>query len=765
MFWQFYNYIAVIAVITQLLVLVQMYRNYRYVLKKAYRKTNYQPPTLLTVPCKGLDNEFEKNITSFFNLEYDNYYINFVVEDTTDPSYEKLSALTQKLAPNSKTLGVQILVAGLASKCSQKTYNLLCSCNNSPDDIEIFAFVDSDACIKPNWLKQLVYPLRHQRNGASTGYRWFVPQQNNLASLVLYSLNAKIAQLLGDTHFNQAWGGSMAIRKDTFYKIGLDKIWQKAISDDLALTYAVKKARMKVVFVPACFVASYEKTTWKKLFEFARRQFVMERVTTPSTWWFAFFCSLYALSGFWATAPIAIIAAAARVQNLALYTAVPLVFFIGQISRAALRQKMIAKLLPDDADKMKPAMLADILGNCIWAWLLFIFIISSAFGRKITWRGITYKLISPTETIVLKKNTKMSNTPFENIFAQRDDVNMMTSKERIIASIKGQPYDRTAVTPIFMAWAGHFIGHIYRDYYLDGDVLVGAQLAVLRAFNLDQISVISDPWREASAYGMTFDYPQQGVGKFKDILIKGPEDVKKLKPLDIPASERMQQRVESVAAMAAEVGHTHSVLGWVEGPLAEYSDLRGLENTMLDLMDKPDMYHHAAEIITQNAIDFAIAQIQAGADMIGIGDAAASLVGAQLYEQYVLPFETRLIDAIHNAGGLAKLHICGNINSIIALMPKTEVDVIDVDWMVPLDQAREKVGLDVTLCGNFDPCAVLLQGTPQIVADAATECIQKAGECFILMPGCEVPQNTPEENIRAFCPTQGCLIESLLSKA
>ena len=55
----------------------------------------------------------------------------------------------------------------------------------------------------------------------------------------------------------------------------------------------------------------------------------------------------------------------------------------------------------------------------------------------------------------------------------------LTSKERIMASIKGQPYDRTAVTPIFMAWAAHFIGRTYRDYYLDGDVLVGVQSAVL----------------------------------------------------------------------------------------------------------------------------------------------------------------------------------------------------------------------------------------------------------------------------------------------
>ncbi len=88
----------------------------------------------------------------------------------------------------------------------------------------------------------------------------------------------------------------------------------------------------------------------------------------------------------------------------------------------------------------------------------------------------------------------------------------MTPKERINAILKGDSYDRPAVTPIFMAWASHFIGHTYRDYYLDGDILVEAQLAVTKAFNLDQVSSISDPWRETSAYGMEFDYPAEGVG-------------------------------------------------------------------------------------------------------------------------------------------------------------------------------------------------------------------------------------------------------------
>ena len=54
--------------------------------------------------------------------------------------------------------------------------------------------------------------------------------------------------------------------------------------------------------------------------------------------------------------------------------------------------------------------------------------------------------------------------------------------------------------------------------------------------------------------------------------------------------------MDSVAVMAGKFGQTHSVLGWVEGPLAEYSDLRGLERTMMDLIDNPDLYHAAAKL-------------------------------------------------------------------------------------------------------------------------------------------------------------------------
>ncbi len=193
----------------------------------------------------------------------------------------------------------------------------------------------------------------------------------------------------------------MAIRLDVFRKIGLDKIWPRVLSDDLSLTLAVKKAGMKLAFVPACLVASYESTTWPKLFEFGRRQFLITRIYRPWTWLFGFAASLYSVLCLWATAALAVYAATIADKNLSLFIAVPIVSLLSQAARAIIRQKMIGKLLEKDREKMRFARTADIFFSWIWSLLLFLLITCSAFGRTIVWRGIRYKLLGPTETIVV----------------------------------------------------------------------------------------------------------------------------------------------------------------------------------------------------------------------------------------------------------------------------------------------------------------------------------------------------------------------------
>jgi ceramide glucosyltransferase len=204
--WEWYNWIAIFLLASQGLFLYQSWRNYRYALAKS-RRTNefYHPPVLLTVPCKGIDSEFEKNLSSVLLQDYPDFVLHFVVEDTSDPAYEFLNRLVASLANGSQAGRVEVLVAGKGQECSQKIHNLLYSCRRAPEGTEVFAFSDSDACLPANWLNALVYPLRKDRCGATTGYRWFVPRADNLATLALSAINAKIAQQLGNTMFNHLW--------------------------------------------------------------------------------------------------------------------------------------------------------------------------------------------------------------------------------------------------------------------------------------------------------------------------------------------------------------------------------------------------------------------------------------------------------------------------------------------------------------------------------------------------------------------------------
>ncbi|PKL46239.1 MAG: hypothetical protein CVV39_07480 [Planctomycetes bacterium HGW-Planctomycetes-1] len=394
--------LAAAAISAQILFIYQVVGNYRYVLRKFDKNhTAYRPRTALIIPCKGIDTAFDRNIRSFYELDYKDYEIIFVTESSEDSAYGRLLALKEEFKNLTKAFDIRVLVAGKAQQGSQKLHNLLYACGNADKDVKIFAFADSDACVRINWLNEIVYPLRKDWHGVTGGYRWYVPTRNNFATLALSILNAKVAQLLGVTRFNHAWGGSMAVRVEVFKKLGMEKIWGKSASDDLTLSRASKKAGLRVIFVPACYVASYEKIGFLNLLEFARRQFLITRITAPGTWWLGLLSSLYPLLGIWGFAAIALYLYNKAFDGWYIFLLVSLLFLAGQFLCAVLRQKMFFRIFPDDWPKLKVAAIADIAGNLFWSWFMLFCVCSSMFGRIIKWRGVKYKLKSPTEVVRL----------------------------------------------------------------------------------------------------------------------------------------------------------------------------------------------------------------------------------------------------------------------------------------------------------------------------------------------------------------------------
>jgi cellulose synthase/poly-beta-1,6-N-acetylglucosamine synthase-like glycosyltransferase len=353
------------------------------------------------VPCKGIDARFTSNMRSFFEQDYENYYLLFVVEDESDPAYRELIALKGDSAPRSHALDVQILIAGPSRSSGQKIHNLLHAIGHVPADSEVLAFADSDVCVHRDWLRRLTHPLYRAKRGATTGYRWFVPTANNLATLAASSLNAAVAQFLGNGPFNLAWGGSMAVRAEDFRRLRLQEIWAQTLSDDLSLSRSVRRAGMGITFVPECLVASFESFTWHRLYEFGRRQLLITRIYAPDRWWLGFLGSLGSVLGLWGSTAAAIYAGLVHGEHLVLYAVVASVFFIGQVTRAVLRQIAVAKTLREYLPLLLPAAVADVLGCWLWSVLLLALMLSSAVGRTIRWRGIRYRVVSPTQIQIL----------------------------------------------------------------------------------------------------------------------------------------------------------------------------------------------------------------------------------------------------------------------------------------------------------------------------------------------------------------------------
>ncbi|MGO9241490.1 MAG: uroporphyrinogen decarboxylase family protein [Bryobacteraceae bacterium] len=326
----------------------------------------------------------------------------------------------------------------------------------------------------------------------------------------------------------------------------------------------------------------------------------------------------------------------------------------------------------------------------------------------------------------------------------------MTGRERVSATMRGEATDHLPFMPITMMFAADRAGVKYQRYATDGQVLAETQLRIAEEFGFDHVSAISDPAREVADLGGAVEW-------FEDQppAIRGEasllEDKGKLAGMALPDPEapgRMSDRVRGVRCMAERAGSL-VVEGWVEGPCAMAADLRGMNPLMLDFHDDPQFVDDLMEYCVRMETRFAAAQVAAGATLVGIGDAAASLIGPRLYERFVLGWEQRLVEQIHALGVPARLHICGNTRKIVRGMGQTKCEIVDLDFLTPLAEARAAMGPQQVLLGNIDPVRALRDGTPESVYAAIAECHAQAGAHYIVSAGCETPRGTPAENVRA----------------
>jgi MtaA/CmuA family methyltransferase len=326
----------------------------------------------------------------------------------------------------------------------------------------------------------------------------------------------------------------------------------------------------------------------------------------------------------------------------------------------------------------------------------------------------------------------------------------MTKKEKFDLFLKSGPISGyVPFHPILMHFAARFSQTTYGELASDHRVLVDCNIRALEYFDLDWVELISDPYRETSAFGAAIEYIPEGVPKCLQTLVSSMDDVLSLEIPDVYKSIRTLDRIRGAELYQKLLKGRLPVFGWIEGPLAEACDLAGVGEMLMMLMSDPEFSNRLMDKCMVVARDFARAQVEAGCDVIGIGDAICSQIDSSLYDLYVKDRHMELVSYIHSIGSKVKLHICGNIMHLLPSLKDLQLDILDIDWQVDFEEAHRIMGDRVAICGNINPVKIQ-DATEEDMEKTVRELLRREeNKKFICSGGCEITVNTPARNLLA----------------
>jgi ceramide glucosyltransferase len=344
------------------------------------KQPHQNPRAALLVPFRGLETNFQKIATSWFQQNYSNYHVFFILESREDPAISILSTFEN----------ATIFVAGTATDCGQKIHNLKFAIERIPDEFEIIAFADSDGRVENEWLGSLVQELLLHPEDAVTGYRWFFPEKSSTFSQFRAIWNSAVLTLFSESgKGNFAWGGAMALYRKTFEETNVVSFWNGSLSDDLGLTKALRTSGRKIRFVPQAIAVTEDGISGQAFFSWIARQLLMTKLYHHRLWLGTF---IYHMIWFvWLIVGIIFV----PIQFLVAF----IVFQIFQGVKAEIRLECMSKLLRKQAgSKLLAWVLSPVISliNVVAMW-------SNVFTRKVSWRGIQYCVRGPNRLDIISR--------------------------------------------------------------------------------------------------------------------------------------------------------------------------------------------------------------------------------------------------------------------------------------------------------------------------------------------------------------------------
>lgn len=333
----------------------------------------------------------------------------------------------------------------------------------------------------------------------------------------------------------------------------------------------------------------------------------------------------------------------------------------------------------------------------------------------------------------------------------------------LLRAARGEKLDRPPVW--MMRQAGRYM-KVYRDLRdkypsfrersENTDLAVEISLQPFRAFQPDGVILFSDILTPLPGMGIPFDIVES-KGPIIDPPIRTLEQIEQVHPLDPENSLPFIREI--LQTLRQEVGNKATVLGFVGAPwtLAAYA-IEGKSSKDYKIIksmafSEPAMLHQLLGKIADSIANYVRYQIDSGAQVVQMFDSWAGHLSPQDYDTFALPYHQRVVQQVKETHPDTPLilYISGSA-ALLERMAKSGVDIVSVDWTVDMADARQRLGPNIGVQGNIDPC--VLFGPQNLIRDRIIETIRKAGnQGHILNLGHGILPGTPEENAAFFFET------------
>lgn len=325
----------------------------------------------------------------------------------------------------------------------------------------------------------------------------------------------------------------------------------------------------------------------------------------------------------------------------------------------------------------------------------------------------------------------------------------MNSKKLVLTAIQNKETERTPWVPFVGCHASNLIGVSAKEYFKSSDYIVNGVTKAFELYRPDGLPVLFDLQVEAEALGCDLVYADKNP---PSVASHPLEQGKSLEDLKIPGEEdgRFPVVLEATRAICKILGDKIAIYGLVTGPFTLALHLRGT-SIFYDMIDDEEKVHELMNFTQKVCQNTARMYMEAGVDVVAVVDPMTSQISPDHFAQFVSPYVKPVFEYIKSRGKASSFFVCGNAKNNLEEMCKCYPDNISIDENVSLDYAKElctKYG--ISLGGNIKLTVTMLLGDPIQNINDAKNCMQIGGKKgYILSPGCDMPFNTPVENVKA----------------